>query len=109
MKTLWFRVAGLSGASSVGAAAYGAHGLKGDATFTKTFENGSRLHMIHSVMLAMCPMFKRPHLTGSLFLGGTAILSGSCYYAALTQNRENGRLAPIGGTTLMLAWLSLLL
>ena len=93
MQKLWFRVAGLSGASSVGMAAYGAHGLKGDASLQKTYENGARLHMIHSVILAQCPMLKRPHLSGCLFLGGVGVFSGSCYYAALSQNRENGRLA----------------
>ena len=59
--------------------------------------------MVHSVMLAMCPTFKRPHLSGALFLGGTVVFSGSCYYAALSNDRANGKLAPIGGTTLMLA------
>ena len=109
MKSVWFRVAGLSGASSIGAAAYGAHAFKGDAVLQKTYDNGNKLHMVHSVMLALCPLLKRPHLSGSLFLGGTLIFSGSCYAAALSKDRENGRLAPIGGTTLILAWLSLVL
>ena len=108
-KQLWFRVAGLSGASSVGMAAYGAHGLKLDATLTKTFENGNRMHMIHSVMIAMAPLLKRPHLTGMLFTGGVAVFSGSCYAAAFTQDRTMGRFAPIGGSTLILGWLSLVL
>ena len=41
-KHVWTRLAGLSGASSIGLAAYGAHGLKVDATLQKTFENGNR-------------------------------------------------------------------
>ena len=45
MSSVWTRIAGLSGASSIGLAAYGAHGLKVDATLTKTFENGNRLHV----------------------------------------------------------------
>jgi uncharacterized membrane protein YgdD (TMEM256/DUF423 family) len=109
MRFIWFRVAGLSGASSVGAAAYGAHAFKGDSTLQKSFENGQRLHMLHSVMLAMCPMLPRPHLSGCLFLGGIAVFSGSCYAAALTGDRANGRFAPIGGSTLIAAWLSLVL
>ena len=108
-KHLWFRVAGLSGASSVAAAAYGAHALKGEPTLLKSYENGQRLHMVHSVMLAICPLLARPHLTGCLFLGGTVVFSGSCYAAALTGNRENGKFAPLGGSTLIIAWLTMAL
>ena len=106
---VWYRVAALSGASSIGLAAYGAHGLKLDPPLAKAFDNGNKMHLVHSGMLAMCPLLKRPHLTGSLFLGGIAVFSGSCYAAALTGDRANGKLAPFGGTALMLAWLSLAL
>ena len=110
MAAVWRRLAGLSGASSVGLAAYGAHGLKLDDPALKvTFENGVRLHMLHSVMLAMAPLLPRPALTGSLFLGGITVFSGSCYAAVFTQDRKNGRFAPFGGTALILGWLSLVL
>lgn len=33
----------------------------------------------------------------------------SCYAVALTEKREYGLLAPVGGTTNMLAWLALAL
>eukprot|EP00322_Chrysochromulina_rotalis_P004893 CAMPEP_0115828690 /NCGR_PEP_ID=MMETSP0287-20121206/704_1 /TAXON_ID=412157 /ORGANISM="Chrysochromulina rotalis, Strain UIO044" /LENGTH=111 /DNA_ID=CAMNT_0003281915 /DNA_START=20 /DNA_END=355 /DNA_ORIENTATION=- len=108
-KQVWFRLAGLSGASSIGLAAYGAHGLKVDAQLQKTFENGNRLHMIHSVMLAMCPLLKRPHLSGSLFALGIGVFSGSCYTAVFTQDRTMGRFAPVGGTALIFGWLTLVL
>ena len=105
----WRRLAGLSGASSVGMAAYGAHGLSHikDPQLKTTMENGVRLHMLHSVMLAMCPLLPRPALSGVLFASGIAGFSGSCYAAVLTQDRKNGKGAPIGGTLLMLGWLSL--
>ena len=74
-----------------------------------TFENGCRLHMIHSCMLAVCPLLPRPALSGALFAGGIGIFSGSCYAAVLTQDRRNGRFAPIGGTMLIFGWLSLML
>ena len=107
---IWTRVAGLSGASSVGLAAYGAHGLK-DASpeLVKTFDSGSRLHMVHSVMLAVCPLLRYPHLAGTLFLSGIVGFSGSCYTAALTADRSRGRFAPYGGTALIVGWLSLVL
>eukprot|EP00320_Phaeocystis_rex_P002969 CAMPEP_0119069700 /NCGR_PEP_ID=MMETSP1178-20130426/27262_1 /TAXON_ID=33656 /ORGANISM="unid sp, Strain CCMP2000" /LENGTH=111 /DNA_ID=CAMNT_0007051485 /DNA_START=35 /DNA_END=370 /DNA_ORIENTATION=- len=105
------RLAGLSGASAVGAAAYGAHGLSGAAPQVKTaFENGNRVHLAHSVMIAVAPVLKprAPIVSGTLFAAGVAIFSGSCYAAALTGVRENGRFAPVGGSTLILAWLSLI-
>ena len=75
----------------------------------KTFENGNRLHMIHSGMLALCPMLKRPHTSGVFFLTGIVVFSGSCYAAALTRDRTMGRLAPFGGTSLIIGWLTLVL
>ena len=105
--TVWTRIAGVYGASSIGLAAYGAHGLQVDNTLQKTFENGNRMHLVHSVMLAICPHMRRPHATGVLFLGGISIFSGSCYAAVFTRDRGNGRFAPYGGTLLILGWLSL--
>ena len=127
------RLAGISGASAVGAAAYGAHGMSDqDAHSQRAFANGNRMHLLHSIMIAVAPILKprAPLLSGSLFAAGIAVFSGSCYAAALTgavrpqppENpttahhpwacgragvRENGRFAPVGGTTLIVAWLSL--
>jgi uncharacterized membrane protein YgdD (TMEM256/DUF423 family) len=67
------------------------------------------MHTVHSVLLAICPLLKRPHLTGTLLLGGIGVFSGSCYAAVLTKDRANGRLAPYGGTLLIFGWLSLLI
>ena len=75
----------------------------------KAFENGNKMHLIHSVMLAVCPRLPRPKLSAALFFAGTAIFSGSCYAAALSGDRANGKFAPVGGTTLIAAWLSLVL
>ena len=105
--TMWWRVAGVSGASSVALAAYGAHGLQDlDPKLKTTFDAGNRMHMQHSVMLAICPLLKRPHTSGALFLTGIAIFSGSAYAAALTKDRANGRFAPYGGSMLIAGWLS---
>ena len=110
MAHLWRRLAGLSGASSVGLAAYGAHGIKFDDPALKvTWDNGVRLHMVHSAMLALCPLLPRPGLSGTLFLSGITVFSGSCYAAVLTNDRRNGRFAPFGGTALIFGWLSLCL
>lgn len=40
---------------------------------------------------------------------GTALFSGTLYYRAFTGNKPPfARMAPMGGTCLILAWLSLL-
>ena len=110
MAAVWRRLAGLSGCTSIGFAAYGAHGLKtDDPALRTTMENGVRLHMLHSAMLAVCPLLPHPALSGALYLGGITVFSGSCYAAVLTQDRRNGRFAPIGGTMLALGWLSLVI
>ena len=108
---VWWRIAGLSGASWVGMAAYGAHGLKGvDSSLQKAFDNGNKMHGMHSIMLAVTPLLKRPHIAGALFSTGTAIFSGSCYAVALTKDREKyGGFAPYGGSLLILGWLSLVI
>ena len=104
------RAAAVSGASSIATAAYGAHGLKDvDATLTKAYDNAVKYHQLGSVMLAVASKMPRPGLTGSLFALGTLGFSGSCYAAALSGDRANGRFAPYGGGTLIVAWLTLLL
>ena len=103
------RLAGLGGASAVGLAAYGAHALQLPPDFKRSFDNGNRMHLIHSAVLVAAPSFPRPLLTGSLFAMGILAFSGSCYVVAFTQDKKYGKLAPVGGITLMAAWLTLLI
>ena len=103
------RAAAVSGASSIASAAYGAHGLKVEGQLKATYEHAVRYHQLGSIMLCVASKMPRPLLTGGLFGIGTLGFSGSCYAAALTGDRANGRLAPFGGGALILAWLTLLL
>jgi len=104
---MWFKVAGLSGASAVGAAAYGAHGYKpDDPNFTKVYQNANSFHLLHSTMIAMAPMTRHPHVIGGMFTAGTILFSGSCYAVALSQDKAVGKLAPVGGSALIAAWLA---
>jgi uncharacterized membrane protein YgdD (TMEM256/DUF423 family) len=103
------RLAGVSGASSVGMAAYGAHALQCTPEMKRSYENGNRMHLVNSAVLVAASTFPRPGLTGGLFVLGTAAFSGSCYLVALTEDKQYGQLAPVGGITLMLAWLSLVI
>ena len=111
---LYLRAASFYGATSVAAAAYGAHATKEmDPVLKTTFANGNKLHMVHSVALyagaasSAAKTVRFPRATLALFSLGIAVFSGSCYAAALSGDRAMGRLAPLGGTTLIAAWMSL--
>jgi len=112
----WQRVIGcISGAISVGASAYGAHGLKpkkGEA-FSKTFDTGARLQLLHSILLTAVPSISGGYRTraatvsGAFLTVGMALFSGSCYAVGVTEDRKYGKAAPVGGLCLMAGWLSL--
>ncbi|CAH8563765.1 unnamed protein product [Schistosoma turkestanicum] len=103
------RLAGLSGALAIIASAYGAHGFRDEEEMQRqVFKTGAYYHLVHSVVLLNAPLFKRPLLSPALFATGTLLFSGSCYYVALSRDDRFSRIAPIGGITLVFAWLSLL-
>ncbi|CAG9823661.1 unnamed protein product [Phaedon cochleariae] len=106
----FIRIAGVMGASAVILGAYGAHkAYPKDKVqeLKQIYETANRFHFFHSLALLGVPMCKNPKVTGSLFITGTILFSGACYYRAFTGNDKLGRLAPIGGTILILGWLSM--
>ncbi|KAF5402397.1 hypothetical protein PHET_04257 [Paragonimus heterotremus] len=104
------RLAGFSGALSILAGAYGAHSFSPDREKDKgIFHTGAHYQLIHSVALLGAPQASRPYLTAGLFLLGMSLFCGSCYYVALTRDARFSKIAPIGGVTLVVAWLSLML
>jgi uncharacterized membrane protein YgdD (TMEM256/DUF423 family) len=115
MSLAWQRViGGLSGCTAIGTSAYGAHGLKPTKeSYGKTFESGSRFHLLHSILLVATPSIcgrrnmRMANITGLLLTAGMVLFSGSCYAVALTEDRSVGKAAPIGGMALMAGWLSL--
>ena len=98
----------------------------------QVFDTANRYHLLHSGLLALAPAASaRPHLVcarvlppplrplprdasrrcrvpqvGGLFAGGTLLFCGSCYAAAVAQDRALGKAAPVGGTLLIAAWLA---
>lgn len=73
------------------------------------FETANKYHFLHALALISVPFARKSGLAGGLFITGTVIFSGSCYYYALTDNKSISKYAPYGGMTLILAWLSLAL
>lgn len=116
----WHRIAGVIGASAVGAAAFNAHGItkvlekrgvpKQDIpALAKSFDNGVKWHTSTALALLAVPIMKRPTVTGPVLLAGGLLFTGSCYAAALTGDKKNGKLAPYGGMLMIAGWLSLVL
>lgn len=106
----YIRLASVLGASAVALGAYGAHRSyppEKEALLKPVFETANRMHFFHSLAMLGVPMCRNPAIAGSLFLTGTILFSGPCYYYAFTGNNKLGKLAPVGGTILIIAWLSL--
>jgi uncharacterized membrane protein YgdD (TMEM256/DUF423 family) len=69
MSHVWHKLAALSGASAVGAAAFGAHVLPSqasDAYFEKVFERSNTMHLMASALLGIAPIARKPGAVGGL-------------------------------------------
>lgn len=47
--------------------------------------------------------------SGTLFIVGTFLFSGACYYHAFTGEHKFRKVAPIGGSLLILGWIVMVL
>uniref|UniRef100_A0AAX7URQ9 Transmembrane protein 256 n=1 Tax=Astatotilapia calliptera TaxID=8154 RepID=A0AAX7URQ9_ASTCA len=119
------RLAALSGASAVGAGAYGAHGWKkafcGSATvhgFKNSdpddyrivlFETANKYHFYHSLALLGAAHCGKPAVAGSLLIAGMGMFCGSLYHQALTGDPGLRKAAPVGGVAMIVGWLAMIL
>jgi uncharacterized membrane protein YgdD (TMEM256/DUF423 family) len=97
--------------------AFGAHGLRGrlDAYLMSVYEKAVLYHFIHALgMLIVSILPKTGTLSESaaqwvcgLLLAGILIFSGSLYVLALTGLRVLGAVTPVGGLSLIAAWVAL--
>ncbi|GBG30537.1 Transmembrane protein 256 [Hondaea fermentalgiana] len=113
-------LAGISGALAIVTGAFGAHALRGkvDDRMAKVWETASHYHLVNSVaMLVAAKMVKEVpggaaaqprNLPVTLFAAGITLFSGSLYAMVLTGETKLGMITPIGGFTLIAAWLSLI-
>uniref|UniRef100_A0A8C5PF94 Transmembrane protein 256 n=1 Tax=Leptobrachium leishanense TaxID=445787 RepID=A0A8C5PF94_9ANUR len=109
---LWGRVGALSGAAAVSAGAYGAHGLRRsdrDEYLKELFATGNHYHFLHSLALLAVPHCRRPLLAGSLLSSGMLLFCGTFYYHALTGDPALTKVAPLGGSLLILGWVAMAL
>jgi uncharacterized membrane protein YgdD (TMEM256/DUF423 family) len=97
--------------------AFGAHGLKAHVSeqMLANWQTGVLYHMIHALALlgtALASARLRKNtvvLAGWFFVGGIIIFSGSLYVMVLTGQKWLGAITPIGGVSLIVGWLLLLI
>jgi uncharacterized membrane protein YgdD (TMEM256/DUF423 family) len=109
---VWLMLAGLNGAMAVAFAAWGAHGLDGDAA--RWVERASQFQLLHAVALVAlarhCGDRRRLFRPiGALMVAGVALFSGSLYLKALGMTLPVPMLTPLGGISLIVSWLLLIL
>jgi len=82
---------------------------KQNPAYADVFATANKYHLAHSALLAAAPLARRPAPVAALAASGTALFCGSCYAAAVTEDRAWGRGAPVGGVLLIGAWAALAL
>ncbi|KAL2079066.1 hypothetical protein ACEWY4_024810 [Coilia grayii] len=106
------RLAGVSGALAVAAGAYGAHGFRRsdrDDYLKELFETANKYHMYHSLAMLGAAHCRKPALAGTLLLAGMGCFCGSLYHQAITGDPGLRKVAPIGGTLLIVGWAAMAL
>ena len=109
-------VAGLLGFVSVGAGAFGAHGLRDSVTPERlsAWQTASHYALVHSGVLLALALYASATgrailLPATLITAGIALFSGSIFGLVLFDLRALGPVTPIGGVCLLAGWLSLLM
>ena len=96
-------IAALSAALAIGAGAFGAHGAGEEAA--AWLRTGAAYQLPHAAAAITVSRFDR-RVSWALLVGG-AIFGGTLYAMALGAPRWFGAITPVGGVTLIGAWLFL--
>ena len=108
---------GFSGGLTVLASAFGAHGLKAAEASERAIEifgMAVRNQMYHTLALVAVGVLivaasgrggvRLLHWSGSMFLAGILLFSGTMYLYALTGERGIPGLTPVGGVAFVVGW-----
>ena len=111
----WIALAAVLGASGVALAAFGTHALRGRLAppVFAAWEIGTHYQLLHAVALLALGLYadatgRSVRLPAALLTTGLALFCGSLYLLVGAGWSAAGALAPIGGMTLLVGWLSLL-
>ncbi len=116
MNNVFLKIGAILGAFSVSIGAFGAHAFKASSLAsgkTETFETAVRYQFYGVFALIAIGLSSEKYnnkwskISGYLFLIGTLIFSGSLYLICLTGINLFGAIAPIGGLSLIAAWIFL--
>ena len=113
----WFLALGAANAgTAVVLGAFGAHALKDRLSpkMMSIYHTGSQYHLYHALGLMLVgvvalqlPESGLTQWSGWLMLTGTALFSGSLYLLAITGKGWLGAVTPVGGLSLISAWVLL--
>ncbi|WP_149539152.1 DUF423 domain-containing protein [Siccirubricoccus phaeus] len=111
MYRFWILLAALLGLTAVGLAAWAAHGAQSalDEVHLAMLGRGLQMQGWHALALFGAALWAErrggvlPHLAAAGFGLGAVLFCGAVYSHAVFDV-SLGRVAPIGGTTLMLGW-----
>ena len=113
---IFFAIASFMMALGIALGAFGAHALKSilDEYFLKFYNTGIEYHFYNTLGLfaatfiyALKPDSKKIFISLWLMLLGMIIFSFSLYFLAILSLPILGAITPIGGTLLIIAWLTL--
>jgi uncharacterized membrane protein YgdD (TMEM256/DUF423 family) len=108
---MWWRIAGIAGATGVVLGAFGAHALAGRVTdphLLEVWDTAGRYHLVHAVALGLVAAHpRRPRAAGAAFCLGILLFSGSLYAMTLTGVRALGAITPLGGLAFITGWVVL--
>jgi uncharacterized membrane protein YgdD (TMEM256/DUF423 family) len=112
----WILCAAILGALAIAAGAFGAHGLRDrlEPQQVAAWSTAAHYQLLHSAVILALGLFevageRSVRVPASLFTTGILLFSGSIYLLTAAGLRFLGPVTPLGGLTLIAAWLSLLL
>ena len=107
-RSLWMRLAALSGLSAVAIGAFAAHGVD-DPKAAEWLRLGAHYEFMHAMATFACATFmnigaSRARFAPAFFLSGSVIFCGSLYAMALGAPRILGAVTPAGGVLFLIGW-----
>jgi len=112
-----FLFAAFAGALGVVLGAFGAHALRGsiEPRLIETFQTAVQYQLIHALALLLVSLTMGWlgqsllfEISAYAFMAGIILFSGSLYGLVLTEMKWLGPVTPLGGLSLIVGWLALL-
>ncbi len=114
MQSVFLFLTAISGLIGVAMGAFGAHGLKAVLTpeMLAVYRTGVDYQMWHALALGLIAVFRQQtpesvllKWAGWLMFVGILLFSGSLYLLAMLNMKWLGMITPLGGVSLLIAWL----